>query len=45
MVKNEIAATVKSFEDIKHVDENGREYWNAHELSKALGYVDYRKYF
>ena len=44
MVKNEIAATVKSFEDIKHVDENGREYWNAHELSKALGYVDYRKF-
>ena len=44
MIKNEIAATVKSFEDIKHVDENGREYWNAHELSKALGYTQYQKF-
>ena len=42
--KNEVAATVKSFDDLKHVDENGREYWNAHELSKAMGYNDYRNF-
>lgn len=39
--KNEVAATVKSFDNLKHVDENGREYWNAHELSKAMGYSEY----
>jgi len=39
--KNEVAATVKSFDDLKHVDENGKEYWNARELSKAMGYSKY----
>lgn len=27
-----------TFEDIKHIDENGYEYWNARELMIALGY-------
>lgn len=30
--------TNKIFEDIKHLDENGNEYWEARELSKILEY-------
>ncbi len=30
------------FESIKHVDENGREYWCARELQKILGYKEWR---
>ena len=30
--------TEKVFEDIKHVDENGYEYWLARELMKILEY-------
>lgn len=32
------------FDSIKHVDEDGNEYWTARELASALGYVDYRKF-
>ena len=32
----------KSFEDIKHIDENGIEFWYARELMKVLGYKDWR---
>lgn len=28
----------KTFEEIKHIDENGNEYWYARELMKTLGY-------
>ena len=34
----------KSFEDIKHIDENGVEFWYARELMKVLSYKDW-KYF
>ena len=34
--------TNQSFEDIKHIDENGMEYWNARELMKVLSYKDWR---
>ena len=30
------------FEDIKHIDEYGNEYWYARELSKVLEYKDWR---
>lgn len=30
------------FEDIKHVDENGKEYWLARELQTILGYKEWR---
>jgi len=33
-----------SFEKIKHVDENGCEYWYARELSKVLEYRDWRNF-
>ena len=32
------------FEDIKHIDEFGNEYWEARELQKVLGYKE-RRYF
>lgn len=32
------------FESIKHVDENGEEYWLARELQKALEYKEWRKF-
>ena len=32
----------KTFEDIKHIDENGIEYWYARELMKVLSYKDWR---
>ena len=34
----------KVFEDIKHVDENGNEYWLARELQKVLDYTEWRKF-
>lgn len=33
-----------SFEDIKHVDEHGNEYWLARELQLALEYKEWRKF-
>lgn len=32
------------FENIKHIDEYGNEYWYARELSKALEYKDWRNF-
>ena len=34
--------TNQSFEDIKHIDENGTEFWYARELMKVLSYKDWR---
>lgn len=34
----------KVFEDIKHIDENGNEYWYARELMKVLEYKEWRKF-
>ena len=34
--------TEKTFEDIKHIDENGNEYWEARELQQILGYKEWR---
>ena len=32
------------FESIKHIDENGNEYWYARELQKVLEYTQWRKF-
>ena len=32
------------FENIKHIDEYGNEYWHARELSKVLEYKDWRNF-
>lgn len=34
--------TEKNFEDIKHIDEHGNEYWEARELQQILGYKEWR---
>ena len=34
----------KMFEDIKHIDENGIEYWYARELQVVLDYKEWRKF-
>ncbi len=36
--------TNKTFEDIKHIDENGVEYWYARELQLVLNYKEWRKF-
>lgn len=36
--------TNKNFEDIKHRDEEGREYWYARELQVVLDYKEWRKF-
>ena len=34
----------KTFEDIKHIDENGREYWYARELMNILQYSNWQNF-
>ena len=34
----------QSFEDIKHIDEKGIEFWYARELQKVLDYKEWRKF-
>ena len=34
----------KIFEDIKHIDENGNEYWYARELQQILEYKEWRNF-
>ncbi len=34
----------ETFEKIKHIDEEGNEYWSARELGKILEYSEYRKF-
>ena len=41
---NEIINSISVFENIKHIDEFGSEYWSARELSKVLEYSEYRKF-
>ena len=36
--------TEKIFEDIKHIDEEGKEYWLARELQTALDYKKWQKF-
>ena len=36
--------TDKLFEDIKHVDKEGNEYWHARELQEVLKYKEWRKF-
>ena len=41
---NSLEITNSVFEDIKHIDENGNEFWYARELQKALFYKEWRKF-
>ena len=40
----EIDKNNKSFEDIKHIDENNNEFWYARELQSVLDYKEWRKF-
>jgi DNA-damage-inducible protein D len=40
----EIDKSNKTFEEIKHIDENGIEFWYARELQKVLEYKEWRKF-
>lgn len=41
--KNELKEYSKnSFKDIRHIDANGNEYWEARELQDLLGYKEWR---
>ena len=40
----ELETNKNIFESIKHIDENGKEYWEARELQKALNYKEWRKF-
>ena len=41
---NEIEINYNMFENIKHTDEYGREYWYARELQTILDYTEWRKF-
>ena len=42
--KNLITITEDNLESIKHIDENGIEYWYARELQNVLNYKEWRKF-
>ena len=45
MSDNEIIKiTEKTFEEIKHIDKQGNEYWYARELQSVLNYKEWRKF-
>jgi len=44
MKKLENKYTNDTFENIKHVDEFGNEFWFARELQKVLEYKDWRNF-
>ena len=45
MAKKEVATySQQTFENIKHIDENGAEFWYARELQSALEYTEWRNF-
>ena len=45
MTKKEVTTySQQTFENIKHFDENGNEFWYARELQKAFEYTEYGKF-
>ena len=41
---NKLDKDSKTFEDIRHIDEDGIEFWYARELQKVLNYKEWRKF-
>lgn len=39
-----IAKLFQSFEEIKHTDENGVEFWSARDLQELMGYQKWQKF-
>lgn len=44
MTKDLSKNNLSVFEQIKHIDENGNEFWMARQLSKLLDYTDFRNF-
>ena len=45
MAKKEVVTySQQTFEKIKHIDENGAEFWYARELQTALEYAQWRRF-
>lgn len=44
MAKEILKNNESLFEQIKHVDENGNEYWMARQFAKVLDYADFRNF-
>lgn len=44
MRDSSIERLISQFEETSQIDEDGVEYWTARELSKLLGYTDYRNF-
>ena len=40
----ELQVNNKTFENIKHVEENSEEFWYARELQSVLAYTEWRKF-
>ncbi|MBO4601415.1 MAG: DNA damage-inducible protein D [Bacilli bacterium] len=45
MLENSIKSNNNIFESIKHIDDDGNEYWYARELMKALGYIKWDNFY
>ena len=43
-MSNELIQNNLNFESIKHIDDNGNEFWYARELQVALEYTEWRKF-
>ena len=41
---NELLNGISVFENIKHIDEAGNEYWKARELGKTIEYIKWQKF-
>ena len=41
---NDLEINNQSFEDIKHIDENGNEFWYARELMEVLDYTKWQNF-
>ena len=44
IILNKEILSSKTFEEIKHIDESGSEYWYARELQLVLNYKEWRKF-
>ena len=43
-MSNELEFKEKVFDEIKHIDDDGNEYWEARELGKVLKYTEWRNF-
>ncbi len=43
-LEKDLSNSNQTFEDIKHIDENGIEFWYARELQVVLDYKEWRKF-